>query len=185
LRHDRWHEEIDFENRATIMKLCVVFAALFIAAIPSNAVPTTLWSIYWWSAWTSCGDGVLLLSDPPQSLAEGTPVSIAQRAYSDGTPWGKQENIAVIGYGLIHEVTNQTSGTWLQIGSGHGDEGGDVFGRTAGVGNIAAQAFFPPGIGIPRGPVGSPNRAHFDVYGTCLHGYGQQRALVSVFYTSP
>jgi hypothetical protein len=154
-------------------------------AVPSPAVPAMLWSIYWWSDWTSCGDGVLLLSNPPQTLAEGTPVSIAQRAYSDGTPWGRHENITIVGYGLIHEVTNQTSGTWLQIGSGHGDEGGDVFGRTAGVGNTAAQGFFPLGIGIPQGPLGSPNRTHIDVYGACLNGYGKQRALVSVFYTSP
>ena len=144
----------------------------------------TLWSIYWTSAWMPCGDGVMLLSSPPHTVTNGTPVSIAQRLSNDDSPWGRKLPITIIGYSIIHEVRGGETGqqTWMLVGSASGGPGADVFAMTAGQGNSSSSLMFPPGIGLPHG--GKSPDAHIDVYGSCLGG-AEQRARIAIFYTSP
>jgi hypothetical protein len=80
-----------------------------------------------------CGDGVMLLSSPPQTLTDGTLASIAQRLWNDSSPWGQKQPITIIGYSIIHEVRGETGQqTWMLVGSASGGPGADVFAMTAG-----------------------------------------------------
>src|SRR5436190_11815864 len=80
-----------------------ILCGLLLAGAP-RLKAATLWSIYWTSAWMPCGDGVMLLSSPPHTVTNGTPVSIAQRLSNDDSPWGWKLPITIIGYSIIHEV---------------------------------------------------------------------------------
>jgi len=160
----------------------VVVCGLLLAPT-SQPTAATLWSIYWTSSWMPCGDGVMLLSSPPQRLTNGTLVSIAQRVWNDSSPWGQKWPITIIGYSIMHEVRGETGQqAWMLVGSASGGPGADVFAMTAGQGNSSSSLMFSPGIGLPH--AGNHPDAHFDVYGSCPGG-GQQRGLVVIFYTSP
>src|SRR5258707_303063 len=109
-------------------------------AMTSQLTAATLWSIYWASSWMQCGDGVMLLSSPPDTLTNGTPTSIAQRLWNEESPWGRKWPITIIGYSIIHEVRGETGQpTWMLVGSASGGPGADVFGMTAGQGNSSSS----------------------------------------------
>jgi hypothetical protein len=125
-----------------------------------------------------------VLSSPPHTVTNGTPVSIAQRLSNDHSPWGRKLPITIIGYSVIHEVRGGETGqqTWMLVGSASGRPGADVFAMTAGQGNSSSSLMFPPGIGLPHS--GKSPDAPIDVYGSCLGG-AEQRGRIAIFYTSP
>jgi hypothetical protein len=178
-----------------LCRLIVALLALVFAS-QAQAQTKTIWSLTWRSAWTNCGDGVLLFEPTPQTMADGTQVSIAQRHYDDRSPWGQQESIVIIGYHLTHYIADQdwdsptTTVVFSQllIGSGAGGTGADAFGKVAGVGSIQSGGkMFPSGTGIPQGNViiDGNNYAHIDLYGTCWRSGKRQMAEALIYYTTP
>jgi hypothetical protein len=163
----------------------------------AKAQVKTIWSLTWRSAWTNCGDGVLLFESTPQTMADGTQVSIAQRHYDDGSPWGQQQSIVIIGYHLTHYIADQDwyspttalGFSQLVIGSGAGGTGADIFGKVVGTGSLQSGGqMFPSGTGIPQGNViinDGNNYAHIDLYGTCWIDGKRQMAEALIYYTTP
>jgi hypothetical protein len=160
-----------------------LLAAPLVFSDPAVATTKTIWSIYFSTDWHPCGDGNLLTpAIPPATMPGIKPCSYFHPLY----PWDQCKPITIIGYDMIHQVSDQTMGTWAVTGSGHGGDGADVFATTAGTGNTSSRMMFPPGTGIPQGPIpDKPGYAHIDIYGGCSKSGETQRVIVSIYYTSP
>lgn len=106
-------------------------------------------------------------------------------------PWDGGANITVIGGQITAEPSSPDVIWSVELGSGHGGDGPDVFVRGAGRGPGVANS--PPlGNGFPQG--GTPRQpvyfgSHFDLYDVCVGGTAILPATihyrVTVTYTSP
>jgi hypothetical protein len=159
----------------------LALAVSLLSTVSVVAASTTIWGIYFTTPWMPGGDGVLLTpAGPGETISGVKPCTHKQPTY----PWDQCRPITIIGYDIIHQVSDQTVSSWMIVGSGHAGDGADVFAMTAGRGTTAKGMMFPSGVGIKQGPVESnPGYAHIDVYGSC--DAGEQRGIISIYYTSP
>lgn len=135
---------------------------------------------------SSSRNGPILSNGYPSGNVGGTAVSIAPlgAAVSSRWPFDQGQSVTVVG-ALISVVPVRGPGIseveWIvEIGSGHGGDGPDVFARAVGKG-CQSKMFEVPAPGFPQGGT----NAHFDVYAAC-NGTDQSwmRIYVNIYYTS-
>jgi hypothetical protein len=163
-----------------------VFAILFGTA-PCLAQTKPLWSIYWLSDKLPCegywGKPMTAAAAPCGKVGDST-ISICPRPQDYPYPYNQGKPITIVGYQIVHILTEAMANGHMVVGSQHGGDGADVFASTGGVGTNSKSAMFPPGTGLPQGEMSDqPGVSHIDVYGWC--DSGMQQALVILLYTSP
>src|SRR5262245_16832038 len=147
------------------LTLPAAFAYLLLVLGEPASAAVKIWSIYWATPWMPCGDGVMLTG---VSTADPNSWNTVPCTFYANTPWDHCQPITIIGYNIVHEVTNLDTRTWLMVGSAHPSGGADVFAQTGGDGQTQHGMMYPPPYGIQQGGNGiSAQGAHLDVYGSC------------------
>ncbi len=166
--------------------LSALAAALLLSA-PAYADQAE-WTIWFDSGWTDCNHAGLPIVAPWAPCAvSGVSVSICPDPKGPPEPWNQGQSIMITSIQIAQLLSQPTAQGWLIIGSGHANDGADVFGETAGVGSHKHEHTFQAGGVIPQGRIASnPGFAHLDLYGECWGGNDptslQQRAQAIIHY---